>query len=186
MKKLIFTIFGSTGDLTSRKLLPALSKLYKEQKIARETKVICLGRKDLDTKSYLSYMNDESSTSLDLDILEKIVEYHKIQITDKDDDSTLKELLSSNSDENTKQLFYLAIGPELFFDVAKNINHSGLIGKNNENQLIIFEKPFDGFAPTFCEGLCAVTKAGYCFSNANNSLRNSSYCASVISGASFW
>lgn len=142
MKKLIFTIFGSTGDLTSRKLLPALSKLYKEQKIARETKVICLGRKDLDTKSYLSYMNDESSTSLDLDILEKIVEYHRIQITDKEDYGHLKELILSQSDQNTKQLYYLAIGPELFFDVAKNINHSGLIQKNNENQSIIFEKPF--------------------------------------------
>ena len=45
MKKLIMTIFGSTGDLTSRKLLPALSKLYKNQQIPKETQVVCLGRK---------------------------------------------------------------------------------------------------------------------------------------------
>jgi glucose-6-phosphate 1-dehydrogenase len=142
MKKLIFTIFGSTGDLTSRKLLPAISKLYKEHKISKDTKVICLGRKDLDTISYLKYMNDESSLPLDLDVLEKIVEYHKIQITDKEDYSELKKIISTETDKETKQLYYLAIGPELFFDVAKNINHSGLIKKNNKNQLIIFEKPF--------------------------------------------
>ncbi|MCD4826952.1 MAG: glucose-6-phosphate dehydrogenase [Acholeplasmataceae bacterium] len=142
MNKLIFTIFGSTGDLTSRKLLPALSRLYKEKKIDKKTKIICLGRKDLDTNSYLSYMNEESSAPLDLDVLKNIVEYHKIQITDEKDYGQLKELIASSSDAHTKQLFYLAIGPELFFDVAKNINQSGLIQKNNDNQMIMFEKPF--------------------------------------------
>ncbi len=142
MNKLIFTIFGSTGDLTSRKLLPALSRLYKEKKIDKKTKIICLGRKDLDTNSYLSYMNEESSTPLDLDVLKNIVEYHKIQITDEKDYGQLKQLIASSSDAHTKQLFYLAIGPELFFDVAKNINQSGLIQKNNDNQMIMFEKPF--------------------------------------------
>lgn len=142
MKKLIFTIFGSTGDLTSRKLLPAISRLYKEHKIPKETKVICLGRKDLDTQSYLKYMNEEASTALDLDTLEKIVIYHQIQITDLKDYDKLDKLISMYEDEETKQLFYLAIGPELFFDVAQNINQSGLIKKNDANQLIMFEKPF--------------------------------------------
>jgi glucose-6-phosphate 1-dehydrogenase len=142
MKKLIFTIFGSTGDLASRKLLPAISRLYKENKIPKETLVICLGRKDLDTKSYLSYMNDEASTELDLEILKDIVIYHKIQITNGDEYQSLKQIIDKETNDETKQLYYLAIGPELFFDVAKNVNHSKLIQKGNINQSIIFEKPF--------------------------------------------
>lgn len=142
MKKLIFTIFGSTGDLTSRKLLPAISRLYKENKIPKETLVICLGRKDLDTDSYLSYMQDEASTSLDLDILKEIVIYHKIQITNGNEYQSLKDMIVEQTNKETKQLYYLAIGPELFFEVAKNINHSGLVQKANTNQSIIFEKPF--------------------------------------------
>lgn len=142
MKKLIFTIFGSTGDLTSRKLLPAIAKLYKDQLIPKETEVICLGRKDLTTKDYLTYMNDEASTELDLKTLKEIVIYHKMQITNGDEYAGLKDLILSETDEETKQLYYLAIGPELFFDVAKNINEANLVDKNNLNQSIIFEKPF--------------------------------------------
>lgn len=142
MKKLIMTIFGSTGDLTSRKLLPALSKLYKNQQIPKETQVVCLGRKDLNTESYLKYMNEEANSPLDLEVLKKIVIYHQIQITDPKDYKNLKMTINKISNKETKQLYYLAIGPELFFDVAKNINESNLIEKNNLNQSIIFEKPF--------------------------------------------
>lgn len=142
MKKLVFTIFGSTGDLTSRKLLPAIAKLYKNKQIPKETLVICLGRKDLNTATYLSYMNEEANLPLDLDVLKEIVVYHKIQITEKKNYQHLKAMIEQVSNKKTKQLYYLAIGPELFFDVAKNINQSNLIEKDNINQVIIFEKPF--------------------------------------------
>ncbi|AUD64785.1 glucose-6-phosphate dehydrogenase [Tenericutes bacterium MZ-XQ] len=143
MKKLIFTIFGSTGDLTSRKLLPAISKLYKENKIPKETLVVCLGRKPFDhDQAYLKHMDDAASKKLDLKILEDIVVYHQMQITENKDYHTLKEMLDEHRNQDTKELYYLAVGPELFYDVAKNINHSGLVKKDNLNQSIIFEKPF--------------------------------------------
>ena len=143
MKKLIFTIFGSTGDLTSRKLLPAISKLYKENKIPKETLVVCLGRKSFDdNQAYLKYMDDAASKKLDLDILKDIVIYHQMQITESNDYDTLKEMLENHKNQDTKELYYLAVGPELFFDVSKNINQSGMVQKNNINQSIIFEKPF--------------------------------------------
>ncbi len=142
MKKLIFTIFGSTGDLTSRKLLPAIAKLYKDQRIPKETQVICLGRKKVSTDEYLKYMNDESSKKLDLKTLNEIVIYHEMQITDENEYLGLKKIIDKNSSKDTKHLYYLAIGPELFFDVAKNINQYDLIKKKNMNQSIIFEKPF--------------------------------------------
>ena len=37
MKDLIIVIFGATGDLTSRKLLPAISRLYKNKELPKET-----------------------------------------------------------------------------------------------------------------------------------------------------
>ena len=142
MKDLIITIFGATGDLTSRKLLPALAKLYKRKKISDKMMIVALGRRAYDTNAYLEYMKESSSAKLDIKTLEKIVEYHQIEITDLADYKNLVEKISSHKYENTRELFYLAIGPELFPVVSKNINESKLVEMGNTNQSIIFEKPF--------------------------------------------
>ncbi|MCR3906396.1 MAG: glucose-6-phosphate dehydrogenase [Tenericutes bacterium] len=142
MKKLIITIFGSTGDLTSRKLLPALSRLYEQKQIPEETMIIALGRRDYDTDRYLEQMNQNSASDLNIDILKKLVQYFKIEITELDQYDALVELIQSNKDKDTRELFYLAIGPELFPVVSKHINKSNLVEIGNKNQSIIFEKPF--------------------------------------------
>ncbi|PKK96364.1 MAG: hypothetical protein CVV58_06720, partial [Tenericutes bacterium HGW-Tenericutes-3] len=49
MKDLIIVIFGATGDLTSRKLLPAIARLYKNNELPKETMVVALGRKPIST-----------------------------------------------------------------------------------------------------------------------------------------
>ena len=64
-------------------------------------------------------MNEEANSPLDLEVLKKIVIYHQIQITDPKDYKNLKTTINKISNKETKQLYYLAIGPELFFDVAK-------------------------------------------------------------------
>ena len=142
MKDLIITIFGATGDLTSRKLLPALAKLYKRKKISEKMMIVALGRRAYDTNGYLEYMKESSTSKLDIKTLEKIVEYHQIEITNLDDYKNLVLKIDSHKHEQTRELFYLAIGPELFPIVSKNINHSGLVKMGEMNQSIIFEKPF--------------------------------------------
>jgi glucose-6-phosphate 1-dehydrogenase len=142
MKDLIITIFGATGDLTSRKLLPALAKLYKRKKISEKMMIVALGRRAYDTNSYLEYMKESSTSKLDIKTLEKIVEYHQIEITNLEDYKNLVLKINSHKHEQTRELFYLAIGPELFPIVSKNINESGLVKMGEINQSIIFEKPF--------------------------------------------
>jgi glucose-6-phosphate 1-dehydrogenase len=104
--------------------------------------IVALGRRDYDTNAYLEYMKESSSAKLDLKTLEKIVEYHQIEITNLIDYKLLVEKIRSHKHENTRELFYLAIGPELFPIVSKNINQSNLVTIGNINQSIIFEKPF--------------------------------------------
>ena len=142
MKKLLITIFGSTGDLTSRKLLPAISKLYQKHEIPEETMVIALGRKPLDQSSYLDLMNEAAQKKLNINLLKSLVTYHQMEITEYKDYQGLFDLIHEHADENTKMLFYLAIGPELFPEVTKHINTSNLVQKGNLKQSIIFEKPF--------------------------------------------
>ncbi|MBE0701170.1 MAG: glucose-6-phosphate dehydrogenase [Acholeplasmataceae bacterium] len=142
MKDLIITIFGSTGDLTSRKLLPAISRLYKKKEISAQTMIIALGRRDFDTESYLNYMSEQAVKPLNLDILSKITYYHQIEITDENNYDELRDLIHTHSHSKTKKLFYLAIGPELFPIVARFINRYQLVIKGDQNHAVVFEKPF--------------------------------------------
>ena len=48
MKQLTFTIFGGTGDLTFRKLLPALYNLQAQSKLEEDFSIVIIGRRDYD------------------------------------------------------------------------------------------------------------------------------------------
>jgi glucose-6-phosphate 1-dehydrogenase len=142
MKDLIITIFGATGDLTSRKLLPAIATLVKKKQISEHTRIIALGRREYTTETYLAQMNESASKPLNLKVLKDLVIYHQMEISQPEEYKGLVELIQKEKSEHTKELFYLAIGPELFPIVSKNINQSNLVTIGNLNQSIIFEKPF--------------------------------------------
>ncbi len=142
MKDILFVIFGSTGDLTSRKLLPAIIKLYKNNEISKNITVLALGRRDLDTHGYIDYIEAQMNNKLDRKILDDIVMYHNIQITERDGYDKLKMVIDGYKGEKTKELFYLAIAPEMFAHVADHIHTAHIVEQGNPMQAIIFEKPF--------------------------------------------
>lgn len=141
-KDLVITIFGATGDLTARKILPALLSLYDKQQITENVQIIAIGRRELNTDSYIKTVNEVLTDKLDEKKLATMLTYYKLELTDKASYAQLKDYILSISKDNTKQLLYLAIGPNLIAEVSKNIHHSGLVEKDNLNQIIIFEKPF--------------------------------------------
>lgn len=141
-KDLVIVIFGSTGDLTARKLLPAITALYKNKHITENVQIIALGRRDFDTESYLSYIQELTTKKLDLKTLSQILTYFKIQITDPEDYVKLQKYIEPMLHQDTKEVYYMAIGPEILKNVAKNISISKLIEYQNPNQVLVFEKPF--------------------------------------------
>ncbi len=148
MKDIIFVIFGSTGDLTSRKLLPAISRLYQQEQISKNIKVVAVGRRDYDTNQYLDYVVGTDNNKLDKKLLSEFVDYYQMQITDKDDYAGLKTYLNQFADKDTKQLYYLAIAPQFFDDVAKYLSEVSLIEKGDMNHSLVFEKPFGHDLPS--------------------------------------
>ena len=52
------TIFGGTGDLTFRKLLPALYTMSRTRKLPVHSKILIIGRRDYDTAAYISQARD--------------------------------------------------------------------------------------------------------------------------------
>ncbi|VEU80361.1 glucose-6-phosphate dehydrogenase [Haploplasma axanthum] len=140
-KEVIIVLYGSTGDLTFRKLLPAIIDSYKKEHINNNLLLVALGRRDFTTDAYLEFVKSHNE-KLDIELLKNITEYYKMQITDKNDYVGLKELLDQNSSDKTRVIHYLAVSPELMIDVSNIISEQKIIEKNNLNQSVIFEKPF--------------------------------------------
>ena len=53
-------IFGGAGDLSFRKLLPALYMAHAHDKLSANTRILAVGRQDWDTAAYLKFIDDKS------------------------------------------------------------------------------------------------------------------------------
>lgn len=152
----VMVIFGATGDLTKRKLFPALYYLAEGGFLPDNFAVIGVGRQELSgaafRKQILADLKEFVGREKKID--EKIVKWFKERIYytggDFDEDKTLfsdiKKLLeeaSKTHDIPENYFFYMAIPPTLFADVTKKIVKNGLGKQTDGNwRRFIFEKPF--------------------------------------------
>jgi len=140
--KTTFVIFGSTGDLAKRKLIPALYNIFRNQSWG-DINILWVGRRNFDGEDFLKYIEKKS-----LDFVEfpdrfnaflKTISYKQVEISDVWDYKKLKKKVESLSDKKTEIIYYLSISPKLFPVVIDNFKSAKL---NNKNVKIIFEKPF--------------------------------------------
>lgn len=133
----ILVLFGATGDLAAKKILPALNKWYLES--LPYQKIFCLGRKHFLNENYLEFIQTKGGFELNNNILERL-EYINIEFDDFKEYVKLKEIFRDY--EKMSRSFYLAVKPNLFNIISKNIFKSNIFKKDNLNHKIIFEKPF--------------------------------------------
>ena len=147
----IMVIFGGSGDLAKRKLLPALINLNHDQYLPSEFAVLGLGRTDHTDQSF----RDEIRKGIDLFSRRKIEEDHwlafrprikylKSNILDaasyEDLKATIQDIQSDWS-ARASVIYYLAIAPHLVETVAKNLGLSKLCTDIDKTRLVV-EKPF--------------------------------------------
>ena len=142
MSTLVIIIFGSTGDLATRKLLPAIAKLHTKQQFPKNVQVVALGRRDFDTAAYWQHVISHTQRPAEIESIAQHVIYRQIDLETSDDYATLATWLDAHTDKDAKRLFYLALDPGFFPVVARHINASGLVDKGNLSHAIVFEKPF--------------------------------------------
>lgn len=133
----VLVIFGSTGDLTYQKLLPALADLLKRQPNLLK-KIFLIGRQGNTLEAYLQYGLDRG---LDLNSIQTILpmlQYVYLQATESKDYTQLKTLLKPYD----ARMFYLATPPTMFHLITENLHQNGLIEKSNPKHRCAYEKPF--------------------------------------------
>ncbi len=148
----VIVIFGATGDLTKRKLIPALYDLYTEKMLPEKFKILGITRgklSDPDFRQRMKKAHDEFSKSKDTgDQWERFSEsLHccPIDYDSRDSFENLKKTLQKiEGDYNIpgNHLFYLAIPPSAYLPVVQQLGVVGLNKPvNGEWTRIIIEKP---------------------------------------------
>ena len=121
-------IFGATGDLCRRKLIPALETLHKKGLLPDNFKIIGAARRENTRQSWLDSLGKyyEADFSLKLD-------YHRCDLSDVD---SLRSI--PVSDDMT---FFLSVPPDRYSDAIQNLKAAGLVDDPDKSRVII-EKPF--------------------------------------------
>jgi len=150
----VMVIFGATGDLTKRKLFPALYNLAKDDFLPHTFAIIGVGRQEMTSEAFRAQMAGHLREFIPNGPDEKIVEWFEERTYytggDFDDDkklfSDLKKLVGDVSAEHQipgNYFYYLATPPSLFGNVTSKIVKNGLGTEENGNwRRFIYEKPF--------------------------------------------
>jgi glucose-6-phosphate 1-dehydrogenase len=148
----VVVIFGASGDLTKRKLLPALFHLEQQNLLPKDFVVVGVARRDI-SATFASDMQDGIVKGGGVDAgdskLKPFIDRVKYFATEFDDDAgfdRLKDFLADiDKQYNTKgnRLFYLAVAPEFFADITQRLGKHGMT-KAAEGSWVheIIEKPF--------------------------------------------
>ena len=135
-------IFGGTGDLAGRKLLPALYRHHKAERLNPETQIYGIGSREIDTKTYREdtkknleiYLEPEEYSEQSIDTFLLLVQYKKINFNISNDFQSLRDITTANE----RNLYYLAVSPSFYKIIADNLSNQSLIGPSSS---IIVEKP---------------------------------------------
>ena len=145
-------IFGGTGDLTKRKLVPALYNLLIEERLPDNFFVVALGRRDKTTEEFVKEMEDAvkefSRNSFDTDIWENLktrIFYYRLNFNGTEEylefDTELCKLEHKFQTKGNR-LFYLAVSPEYFGVIVEKLHEFGLASDNGSYKRVVIEKPF--------------------------------------------
>ena len=150
----VMVIFGATGDLTKRKLFPALYNLAKEKFMPDNFAIVGVGRQEMECGDFRRQMVENlrefASDGIDEELLKWFEQRTYYTGGDFDDDKKLFGDVKTLLEEVCKEhqipenfFYYMAIPPDLFANVTRKIVKNGLGKEENGNwRRFIFEKPF--------------------------------------------
>jgi glucose-6-phosphate 1-dehydrogenase len=145
-------IFGATGDLAHRKLLPALYNLAHEGQLPERFEMIGVGRRDQAHEEFrdaaLDSIQSYSRRTADPKVLEGLLNDMRYIQGSFDEDRIYEELartlveFDEQAGRTLDRVFYLSTAPEFFPLIAGKLGAVGLNAVENASTRIVIEKPF--------------------------------------------
>jgi len=146
-------IFGATGDLTARKLMPALYNLAKSNMLSREFAVVGVARNDYSTDQFRQIIGEKlqsfATSSVDQDLKDWLLRRLYYVCGEFDDPQVYQRLgqtlaeVDKTHNTHGNCFFYLATSPVFFGMIVDQLGASQLAcEKDGHWRRIVFEKPF--------------------------------------------
>jgi glucose-6-phosphate 1-dehydrogenase len=135
-------IFGGAGDLSVRKLLPALYMAHLHNNLPQATRIHALGRQAWDRDTFTTFVHEKVRGFIDPEALDDTawqgflarLSYVCLDATQASDFAGLASALQPGSD----RVYYLATAPTLFTGICANLHGAGLIDARSR---VVLEKP---------------------------------------------
>jgi glucose-6-phosphate 1-dehydrogenase len=147
----ILVIFGASGDLTKRKLLPALFHLRQNDLLPKEFAIVGVARRPLgdefaaDMRAGIVEFGSVEASDPKLDEFVKHIGYFALNFDDPASYAGLKAELDRIDKERGiggKRIFYLATAPEFFAGIIENLGAQGMAQPEHGQASVVIEKPF--------------------------------------------
>ncbi|QDU87786.1 Glucose-6-phosphate 1-dehydrogenase [Pirellulimonas nuda] len=145
-----FVIFGASGDLTSRKLIPALYNLHRRGRLPEGTRVVGFSRTPYEHDAWRAELAESTQKfvgeKFDKGVwgeFAKNVYYHAGDIGQGEDfaglDTFLKEL---EGDASRERVYYLSTAPRFYGPAVEQLGKNGMADQSSGARRVVIEKPF--------------------------------------------
>ncbi|HLA83891.1 MAG TPA: glucose-6-phosphate dehydrogenase [Thermoguttaceae bacterium] len=143
-------IFGASGDLTSRKLIPALYELYRKRRLPEGVRIVGFSRTRMThdewrkrlTETTLRYVVEPLDTEL-WQAFAQLIFYHPGDIERAADFAALRATLDQlEAGVEATRIYYLSTAPRFYEPVIAQLGAAGLAGPDCERCRVVVEKPF--------------------------------------------
>ncbi|MEX0679152.1 MAG: glucose-6-phosphate dehydrogenase [Pirellulales bacterium] len=149
-------IFGASGDLTSRKLVPALFQLFRKGRLPEDTRIVGCARTNFTDEAWRTMLAESTATfsggEFDSALWTKFapaVHYQPCDIKQPDDFEALhKRLHELEGSRDVARVYYLATAPRFYIEAVERLGGCGLAEEANGPRRVVIEKPFGSDAPT--------------------------------------
>src|SRR5437879_5785833 len=149
----VMVIFGAAGDLTRRKLVPALYNLARNQLLSREFAVLGIAHSSMSEEEFRKRIVEDvrqyTGNDGDPDLIEWFIR-HMYYVTGEFEDKNIYPELKSHLAKIDKEhsthgnyFFYLATAPNFFGPIVEQLSAAGLMEEDGQHwRRVIIEKPF--------------------------------------------
>jgi glucose-6-phosphate 1-dehydrogenase len=139
-----YVVFGATGDLTKRKLIPALYHRFQDGQFDDQSQIIGVSRTEMDDATFQQHVRDWIGEFVDegyrdatsIDTFAAICRYVTSDVTNPGDYTDLAGVL--RDDPRIVRAFYLAVTPQLFGPICDYVDKGGYYRRDAR---VVIEKP---------------------------------------------
>jgi glucose-6-phosphate 1-dehydrogenase len=148
-KPTTFIIFGASGDLTRRKLIPALFNSYCKGRLPEKFNIVGFARRPWDDAQFCQTLQEgmqefasDEFTAEKWPAFASKISYAKGDLDTPEDFQSLSQHLATVETGSGNRLYYMATSPSFFVPIVENLGAADMVHQTDGWRRVVVEKPF--------------------------------------------